>query len=157
MVPVEFLVLPLGGIVISCCVLWMFRAYLHRQSGPLLKRLEEEFKKILDDDRLDQEVQCLIDKRLDDVITAFKVQIPMAGMFIGKTRENSLKEVAMAELMKLIPSVKDKLKEKVVIGERAKEMVDSYLSSARWQQFCLAALVGASFGLLEAVALMYFY
>ena len=149
----EFVVFPLGGILISSSILWMFRLYMHRQTGPLLQRLEEEFKKILDDSRLDEEVQDLMDKRLDDVIAAFKVQIPMAGMLIGKARENSLKEAAMVELMKLVPSVKDKLAEKVVIGDKAKDMIDHNLHSGRLQQYCGAGLIGAFFGFLEALIL----
>ncbi len=149
-------ILPLGGMILSCGVLWIFWAILQRRSGPLLERLDEEFKSILDDSHLDEEVQGLIDKRLDDVIMAFKVQIPMAAMFIGKARENSLKEVAMKELLNLIPSVKDKIKDKVVVGDKAKEIIQTYLSSARWQQFCLAGLLGLAFGFLEAIILMYF-
>jgi hypothetical protein len=153
MIPIDFLILPLGGIFISCSVMWLIRRYLKKQSGPLIKRTEEELKKILDDNSLDQEVSGLIDKRLDDVIQAFKVEIPMIGMFLGKARENSLKEVAMKEFMKLIPSVKTKLKEKVVIGDQAKKMFDDYWRSSRWSAFCAAVIIGVVFGLLEALLL----
>jgi len=66
MIPIDFLILPLGGILISCSILWLMRIYLKRQSGPLFVRMEEEFKKILDDNSLDQEVNGLIDNRLDE-------------------------------------------------------------------------------------------
>jgi len=61
----------------------------------------------------------------------------------------------MKEFMKMIPSVKDKLKEKVVIGDRAKKMLDGYWRASRWPLFGVAALVGAVFGMLEAFVLMY--
>jgi len=98
-----FLFLPITTALISCCALvfcvWYFfcmrRSNLHKNVG-------------VSDDGVNNE-DDLINHRLDAIIAAFKEQIPMIGMFLSKTKEDSLKKCAREELVKLIPEFKQRL------------------------------------------------
>lgn len=65
-----------------------------------------EIRAMWQENGLDQELEPLLERRLEGMIDAMKEQIPMAGMLISKAREDKLKAQAHIELVKAIPEIK---------------------------------------------------
>jgi hypothetical protein len=96
------------------------------------------------------EVSGMIDERLDGVVAKFKAKIPLAGMFLSKEKEDSLKEVAKGELMKALPMLKDKLLSQGMKGDAVFSSVGSKVFSKIGRSlFGWCAACGFVFGLLQ--------
>lgn len=108
--------------------------------------------------QFEEEVEVLLDEKLERTIEAFKAKIPLAGMFLSKEKEASLKEVARNELMKAVPSLKAKLfsgETSGVAGALIHPLVNNVCRRLAWRLFGVCAVVGFLFGLLQ-VAVLYF-
>ena len=107
---------------------------------------------------LEEEVGILLDERLDKTIEAFKAKIPLAGMFLSKEKETSLKEVARNELMKLVPKVKAKLlsgETSGVAGALIEPLLNKVTKRLVWRLFGVCAGGGLVCGLLQGLALYF--
>lgn len=107
------------------------------------------------------EVASQIDSRLDDIVTGFKKQIPMIGMFLSKTKEAELKETARVELMKLIPSIKQHFSKKTesiltegALAGKVGRVVDGLWRQVKCRLMLVVVLVGLVLGLVEVGLLM---
>lgn len=100
--------------------------------------------------QIDQQLEQVISKHLDDVVAAFKTQIPMASMFIGSAREEKLKEQALNELLKAVPA----LKEAVVGSPHMVRFTDRLWRSVTYSLMGMSALIGLILGLVEMGILM---
>lgn len=98
------------------------------------------------------EVSGMIDERLDGVVAKFKAKIPLAGMFLSKEKEDSLKELAKGELMKALPLLKEKMLSggMGVKGESVFSRISQNIFRKIWcSMFAWCAACGFLCGLLQ--------
>lgn len=171
--------LPLGAALISCCVaftcrIWLFKSikeYCSKQSfiDEILcsSNLEQCFKAQWHAQNFEKDIEQLVNKQMEELFSAFKVQVPMIGMFLSVEREEKLKEQARTELMKLVPALKQRFLEQFITGECFREtmksmiadkakvefdrLISQLLTSMRYSYFSKAFILGFCLGALEAV------
>jgi hypothetical protein len=158
--------IPLYSIAIACSTLFVISWYLCRQKKADIKEIADAFSSKLDgfqgnQEETEQEIERQIDHRLDEIISEFKKQIPMLSMVLSKSKEVELKETAKAELIKLIPSIKQHFLQKLgsglgqTLSFHAEQLIDLLWKKVRHRLLLLAAAVGFILGFLE-VALIFF-
>ncbi len=125
---IYLLFFPLFGSFIGCLVIFALLAVLDRQ--------------MKSHSLVESKLKEMIDERLSAVIAMFKLEIPMIGTFLTPTREKSFKEKASTELVKMLPSIKEKL----VASFSDNKMFLSY-----------GAALGFVLGLLQAVIVYFFF
>lgn len=169
--------LPLGGALIGCCIAYACRFWLLKGIkktcnvdtwgrmlclADLKLSINEQWRAL----NLEKDIEMLVNKQLDGLFATFKVQVPMVGMFLSTEREEKLKDQARTELMKLVPSLKQRLMERFVdegalqeamIGTIAARVQQEFGSivvqmwkSVRCAFFAKAFLLGFCLGLIEA-------
>lgn len=154
-----FLFVPLTTMIAACLAMLYALLFLKRRALSVAK---EEFARLGTSagstPAADHEIAALLDERLDRTVEAFKVKIPLAGMFLSKEKEASLKELAHNELMKMVPA----LKKRLLSGESsglaaafARPIIDKVWRRLAFPLFGICALVGLAFGLLQALFLFY--
>lgn len=74
----------------------------------LLSFIIKKYFKI-DENELEEDLKSLIDKHLDDLVGAFGRQIPMSSLFLTGSLASKLKLQAREEILKMTPSLKQKL------------------------------------------------
>lgn len=121
----------LSGVLIILILAWIVRKYFKINEG----ELEEDLK-------------SLIDKHLDDLVGAFGRQIPMSSLFLTGTLASKLKLQAREEILKMTPSLKEKLLERLWRKIKAKR----YLLKA----CALGGGIGLILGLIQSL-LMFFW
>jgi hypothetical protein len=118
----------------------------------------------LDTDLLDDEVEAVVDKKLDDLVLIFKQQIPMASAFLSGSLVGKLKSSAKVELLKDVPELKkrfiERMKNELDDGTVVEELKDK-LTWLCCRSFLMkvggvACMIGALLGLLQ-VAWMYLF
>lgn len=105
------LLFSLSTAFIACIAMF---AALYFSKGHGVCILQEEVKALTASSgqlgaHFEGKIVSMLDERLDKMVDAFKAKIPLAGMFLSKDKEASLKELARGELLKLVPAVKEKL------------------------------------------------
>lgn len=71
--------------------------------GAFLDTIQSQLKESGNEGELEE----LLNGKLDEVVTNLKRQIPMAGMFLTGSLEETIKESAKAEIYKALPEVKE--------------------------------------------------
>jgi hypothetical protein len=143
-----FILLPLTTALAAC--LSMGAAFLISKKR-VVGAVKEAMSEVFDgSDSPLNEVSGMMDERLDGVMAKFKAKIPLAGMFLSKEKEDSLKEVAKGELMKALPILKDKLLSQGMKGDSIFSRVGSKVFRKIWCfLFGWCAACGFVFGLLQ--------
>jgi hypothetical protein len=62
---------------------------------------------------LPEELEGLLEPQLDKLVTAFKLQIPMASMFLTPTLTDKIKDIARSEIIKMLPDIESKIVERL--------------------------------------------
>lgn len=93
------------SILISCMTFLTLVWMIYHQKQSQLTELIHSFS--LKMEVAEQGIEGEVDKRLNAVIAGFKAKMPMISMFLSKSKEAELKEVAKTELMKLVPALKE--------------------------------------------------
>jgi len=118
---------------------------------------EEIVVQKLQSDQFDQEVEELIDHKLDDLVMVFKRQIPMASTFLTGGLLIKLKASAKVEIVKMIPDIKAKLLLRVRRDMKSTHLFDQHadcINVKRIDRYCLiyasiGALIGFLLGLVQ--------
>lgn len=102
----------------------------------------------------DQQVEKLLDKKIDDLVEVFRQQIPMGSSFLVGSIVERFKSKAMAEIMTMLPSVKDKIisgafDKAALVGELAAKVVGVNVA--------IFHKVGLAFAVLAAVISLCIY
>lgn len=141
MTPAYLYFLPLGGAFIALmtaipCCYWLRKCYMTTDINSMLVQeflgsvdRKKMFTHLWDEMELDEEIGSLIDRHLDQLIAAFKVQIPMIGSVLSTQREDKLKQQAHVELMKLIPAMKQKILDLLERKDFSQISLDSLICS----------------------------
>lgn len=116
MIPFCLYLLPIAGAIISCstlivCSFWIRNDCRKFYGGAIIEEFSKCFINLWHIWNIEKEIESLIERSLENLVATFKEQIPIAGTFLSKAREDSLKERARLELIKLIPSIKQQLLE----------------------------------------------
>lgn len=117
-----FFALPFISAFIALCAVYACYWSLSRQKGDMELHIEGQ-----------------IDQRLDAIVSRFKEQIPMVGMFLSGAKEDELKGYARVEMLKLLPSVRKNL--------------GMFYDKVKFKTIGTALLVGFVLGVLEAILL----
>lgn len=157
------LILPLAGALIAIATALATCLWLRRQADPQPACLvtptpaadaSPDLLPQWQAGHLDLELDLLITRHLDDMVKAFKEQIPMASMFLSQAREDKLKGQAHAELIKAIPEIKqlvlDKLTCPAIDQAPLAPLQERQCATCIYSLCAFAAIFGASAGLLTA-------
>jgi len=157
-----------SGAIIGWCAVslpLLYVRFFHKKEV-LLKRLcssvleasdfEQGAVKKLQNDVFDAEIDALIDRKLDDLVSVFKRQIPMASTFLTGSLLVKLKASAKVEIVKMIPEIKEKLLLRIKHSfkpDRLLEALTDRLDFALIDRICffyglIGAAIGAGLGLL---------
>lgn len=131
--------------VFVCCLQLRKHLQVFFESPQNISDLEKDMQ-------VDKQITELIGKKLDDVIIAFKTQIPMASMFIGSAREEKLKEQALQELLKALPEIKTT----VLTSPHVVRFTNRLWRSVTYSLMGMAAVIGLFLGLIEMGLIMLF-
>lgn len=142
--------IPIFAVFIAAAATYVcsrqLRSHLKTFFVPANTPSDEEKSKLVD-----EHVEAIIAKHLDDVVTSFKSQIPMAGMLLGQAREEKLKEQARKELFKAVPAIKA-----VVVNPQTVKFTDRLWRSVTFSLMGMAALIGLFLGLVQLGLIMLF-
>jgi|GEM_PF-4023693 len=142
-----YLLEPLGGALIGLAVVQMIGWQIRKITERLNFYLDRELQAY----PLENEVEPIVDEKLDRMIQSFKEQIPMGGMFLSGKLVTGLRSQAKHELISAVPLFKAKLK------ERAEETIAKLsLAFPLVRLSCIGAAIGFCLGLLEAFLWGYF-
>lgn len=96
-----------------------------------------------DEKELTEDLKSLVDKHLDDLVGAFAGQIPMSSLFLSGSLAGKLKLQAREEILKMTPSLKEKLLERLIL----KIKDNHYMLKA----LCLGGCIGFILGVLQSL------
>lgn len=142
--------IPIFAVLITCISTYVCCRQL-RKHLKLFFASSQNDADLSKEKQIDQQLEQVISKHLDDVVAAFKTQIPMASMFIGSAREEKLKEQALNELLKAVPALKE-----VVSSPQMIRFTDRLWQSVTYSLLGMSALIGLTLGLVEMGILMMF-
>lgn len=96
------------------------------------------------------ELIALVDQRMTIVIHRFKDQMPLAGLFLTEGLSQTIRKIALDEILNAWPELRELLSQKLMERVRA----ESLLSNAEWLRplTLLGAFLGFSLGLFVAIA-----
>jgi uncharacterized membrane protein YheB (UPF0754 family) len=94
---------------------------------------EEMLRKKLDEIDFKTELDPLLDTQLDKLVITLKQQIPMAAMFLSPSLILKLKGLAKDEIIKMIPTLKEKLAGKVLEHLDIKELISEQLNAKTFE------------------------
>lgn len=140
----------IGGAAVTLPLLY-FR--FSRKKEELLKQLGSSLLELggsEEDDFLEAEVDGLIDRKLDDLVSIFKRQIPVASLFLTGGLLLKLKASAQAELAKMMPEMKQKLLFKIKQRLKLEGMDWGLIDRYCWLYGGIGAAIGAGLGLVLA-------
>ncbi|MEC7838531.1 MAG: hypothetical protein VX777_00675 [Chlamydiota bacterium] len=120
-------------------------------------------EKKLDNDVFDAEIEELLDQKLDDLVLVFKRQIPMAGTFLVGGLVEKLKKSAKAEILKMVPEIKNRLLTRMQNDLDSQMIVDIMIDRLKFKSlsyyltlYCLAgAVIGFILGVMP-IAFIHF-
>jgi len=163
----------IGGVTVALGSRWMLQKVFQRDRvatalSLFLQELDadSELQKALDKIEWQNEIQGLLEKRLELLVLIFKQQIPMASMVLTPTLTEKLNLLATQEIIKIVPDLKRLLAEKLqngflkdtlatkMIGLDLHKFEQIYFPLLQKGAF-LASLFGFSVGLLQ-LALFYY-
>jgi len=134
------------------------RKSCHSSFTKALEDLKPSTEDNLENSMLEKQIESSINHHLEAIVGAFKAQIPMASLVLGKTREEKLKEQARQELFKIIPDIKRMTKEQDKPSETLIRASLQNLANQFDKEFCkgklyvvlaAALLFGILLGLIE--------
>jgi len=105
----------------------------------LLSTIIKKFFNI-DEKELEDDLKSLVDKHLDDLVGAFGRQIPMSSLFLTGSLASKLKLQAREEILKMTPSLKEKLLERISQKIKANHYFLKVLALGGWIGFVLGLL-----------------
>lgn len=113
--------------------------------------LEAILNGILSKESSKQEIELLLDKRLDQLIQTLKLQIPMGGMFLTGALAEKMKALAKEEILKMLPEVSGMIAGKIKKQNDLPQLIFDKLelySGAHVKLLLIISISGALFGFL---------
>lgn len=158
------LFLLIFSLLISLSTYLTIAWFSFRQKQAYLKQITDSLSlsSLGFDKGMDQEIEEEIDHRLEEMIAGFKKQIPMISMFLSKTKETELKDMAKAELLLLIPAIKERfLQKKHLIESGINSKINSYIEElwvmVKYKFLGITLTTGLILGLIEIGILSIFH
>lgn len=96
------------SILVACMTFFTFVYYFSKRKKMMVKELFHSLTLEMKCPEIDEEMEALIDERLNEIIVGFKKKIPMINMVLSQAKEEELKAFAKGELIQVIPVIKQK-------------------------------------------------
>lgn len=168
-----YLFIPLYGAVSAVIVITMVGIYFTRGKRLFKDTVRElvtsrEIYEVLgaglNKEKFENEVEEVIDDKLDDLVLVFKQQIPMASTFLVGPLVDKLKKSAKLEILKIVPDIREKLMKRMKADHVDERVIDKLAASITWSSSkpiithigVVSAITGALLGLIQ-VAWMYLF
>lgn len=153
--------IPIYSVLISECTLFAVVWHMQSQRQTILSEIlncnSSGINPSLTSEKSEDVIEQQIEDRLNEIIAAFKRQIPMIGLFLSKTKEGELKVTARVELMKLIPAFKQRFfqKKEELPGKELRKSIERLLDDlwahVKGRLLAVGLGVGLLLGILEAI------
>lgn len=126
------------GVLITYFCLWH---RLKKSKGQILQNLKNKL-----DPR--EEIDDLLDDKLEDFIADLRSQIPMGSMLFTEALSKTIKGIAKKEILKMIPDIKERLLDRFSKEVSLKNIELGILRSELYFIILYGALIGFVLGLL---------
>ncbi len=160
---IPFLDALILGLAVYLTNLWFFRkANLWPLVAQTIATLEDQLHRKLEAADIHMDVDSLLEQRLEALILLLKQQIPMASMLLSGSLAEKFKGQAKVEILKMLPSLKqrllDRLSEEVDIKEWVLKQIQEFAIEKQALRIVLyAALLGFLVGLINVAIVMLFH